>query len=346
MAKKRVMSGMRPTGALHLGHYLGVLRNWVRLQDEYDCFFAIVDWHALTTGFQDTTRLKQNVTEVLLDWLASGIDPERSTIYVQSAVPEIAELSLLLGMITPMNWLQRNPTVKEQISDLHLDEERVGYGLLGYPVLQAADIMMFLGDLVPVGKDQLPHLELTRDICRRFNNLYGDIFPEPQPLLAESPLIIGTDGRKMSKSYGNSIPLAAQPQELREKVMTMITDPARQRRNDPGHPEVCTLFANWIMLGAPVVEEVARTCRLGTLGCVDDKKALAAYLDDLLAPIRERREHYAAQPELLDRVLAEGNRRARKVAKETMVRVRDTMRLPDWSAQEPDLASVTVGGQT
>ncbi len=327
MAKKRVMSGMRPTGALHLGHYLGVLRNWVRLQDEYDCFFAIVDWHALTTGFNDTTRLRENTYEVLLDWLACGIDPEKATIYVQSAVPEIAELALLLGMVTPMNWLQRNPTIKEQISELHLDEDRVGYGLLGYPVLQAADIMMFLGNLVPVGKDQLPHVELTRDIARRFNHLYGEVFPEPQPLLAESPLIIGTDGRKMSKSYGNTIPIAAPAEEIRQRVMSMITDPARQRRNDPGHPEVCTLFANWIMLGAPVVEEVARTCRLGTLGCVDDKKHLAAYLDETLAPIRERRQRYAEQPELLDRVLAEGNARARRVAQETMVLVRKAMRL-------------------
>lgn len=338
MARKRVMSGMRPTGALHLGHYLGVLRNWVRLQDEYDCYFAIVDWHALTTGYQDTSLLRQNITEVLLDWLAAGIDPRKATIYVQSAVPEIAELALLLGMITPMNWLQRNPTVKEQIADLHLDEDRVGYGLLGYPVLQAADIMMFLGDYVPVGKDQLPHLELTRDICRRFNHLYGDVFPEPQPLLTESPLVIGTDGRKMSKSYGNTIPLAASPQEIREKVMGMITDPARQRRKDPGHPEVCTLFANWMMLGAPVVEEVARTCRLGTLGCVEDKKQLAAYLDELLAPIRERRLHYAGQPDLLADILDRGNRQARKVARETMARVREAMKLPDWTAQQGAMA--------
>jgi tryptophanyl-tRNA synthetase len=332
MAKKRVMSGMRPTGALHLGHYLGVLRNWVRLQDEYDCYFAIVDWHALTTGFQDTSRVKQNIDEVLLDWLAAGVDPEKATIYVQSAVPEIAELSLLLGMITPMNWLTRNPTVKEQISDLHLDEERVGYGLMGYPVLQSADILMFLGDLVPVGKDQLPHLELSRDIARRFNHLYGEVFPEPQALLAESPLIIGTDGRKMSKSYGNVINMGASTEEIRERVMGMITDPARQRRNDPGHPEVCTLFANWQMLGVPVIEEVARTCRLGTLGCVDDKKQLAAYLDEVLGPMRERRRQYSEQPDLLARVLARGNERARRVARETIHRVRAAMQLPDFDA--------------
>ena len=331
MAGKRVMSGMRPTGALHLGHYLGVLRNWERLQGSYDCYFAIVDWHALTTGFQDTSRLRENTYEVLLDWLACGIDPERATIYVQSAVPEIAELALLLGMVTPMNWLTRNPTVKEQIQELHLDEERVGYGLVGYPVLQAADILMFRGDLVPVGKDQLPHLELTRDIARRFNHLYGEVFPEPQPLLSESPLIIGTDGRKMSKSYGNTIPIAAGADEILQRVMGMITDPARQRRNDPGHPEVCTLFGNWLMLGASNVEEVARTCRLGTLGCVDDKKHLAAHLADLLAPIRERRERYASQPQLLERVLAEGNARARAKARETISAVREAMRLFDFS---------------
>ena len=337
------MSGMRPTGSLHLGHWLGVLKNWVRLQDEYECFFAIVDWHALTTGYQDTSRLRDNTREVLLDWLAAGVDPDKAVIYVQSAIPEIAELALLFGMITPMTWLQRNPTVKEQIADLHLDEERVGYGLLGYPVLQTADILLFLGEHVPVGKDQMPHLELCRDIARRFNSLYGELFPEPQGLLAESPLVVGLDGRKMSKSYGNDIRLASTREEIQQRVMGAITDPARQRRNDEGHPEVCTVFAWWNTLAAAHTETVARTCRTGTLGCVDDKKHLAAYLDELIAPMRDRREQLATHPDRLDAIIHAGNARARQVAKETMMKVREAMSLNSYPWEdrpaEPALAS-------
>lgn len=335
MARKRVMSGMRVTGTLHLGHWLGVLVNWVRLQESYDCFFALADWHVLTTGYAEPSKIRENTREVLLDWLAAGVDPEAATLYVQSAVPEIAELSLLLGMITPMTWLQRNPTVKEQIADLHLDEDRVGYGLLGYPVLQTADILIMLGDRVPVGKDQLPHLELSRDIARRFNSLYEPIFPEPEGLLTETPLVVGLDGRKMSKSYGNDIRLGSSREEIEKRVMTAITDPARQRRNDPGHPEVCTVYAYWQLFKSPDVERVGQDCRLGTLGCVDDKRDLARYLDELIAPMRERRERLARDPDRLDAILSSGNARARRVAAETMDRVREAMCLNRFTAPAP-----------
>ncbi len=331
------MSGMRVTGTLHIGHWLGVLSNWVRLQEEHDCFFALADWHMLTTGAADTSKIRENTRGMLLDWLAVGVDPEKATVYVQSAVPEIAELALLLGMITPVPWLQRNPTVKEQIQDLHLDEERVGYGLLGYPVLQAADILVMLGQSVPVGRDQLPHLELSRDIARRFNALYAPLFPEPEGLLTETPLVVGLDGRKMSKSYGNDIRLGASAEDIASKVMAAITDPARQRRHDPGHPEVCTIYALWHLFKSPGVERVAYDCRLGTLGCVDDKRQLASSIEELIAPIRERREKFARDPERLDAILANGNARARKAAMATMEQVRSAMRLNDFSAASPAL---------
>ncbi|MEB3237798.1 MAG: tryptophan--tRNA ligase [Candidatus Sericytochromatia bacterium] len=328
MAKIRIMSGMRPTGTLHLGHLVGVLRNWVALQDAYDCYFSIVDWHALTTGAADTAALRGNVREVLLDWLAAGVDPDRCTIYVQSAVPEIAELALLFGMITPLTWLQRNPTIKEQIHDLGLDEERVGYGLMGYPILQAADILAFKGARVPVGKDQLPHLELSRDIARRFNHMYGETFPEPEGLLSETPLIVGTDGRKMSKSYGNDLRMASPAAEVAQRVMGMVTDPGRQRRDDPGYPEVCTVHAYWRALAPDRCAEVEAGCRAGALGCVADKKAMAALVEEMLAPMRARREAWAADPVRLDTILAEGNARARAEARRTLAEVRARMQLP------------------
>ncbi|MBI6545303.1 MAG: tryptophan--tRNA ligase [Cyanobacteria bacterium NC_groundwater_1444_Ag_S-0.65um_54_12] len=330
MAKVRVMSGMRPTGPLHLGHLFGVLTNWVRMQEEYDCFFAIADWHALSTGSCDTSQLRNHTLEVLLDWLAAGVDPKKATIFVQSAIPEIAELALLLSMITPLGWLQRNPSVREQIVELQLDEERIGYGLVGYPVLQAADILLFAGERVPVGKDQLPHLELTRDIARRFNRWYGEIFREPEPLLTTTPAVPGIDGRKMSKSYGNTVRLAATSEELENQLMTAITDPGRQRRYDPGYPEICTIFAYWQMHAAPAAQQVALTCRLGTLGCVEDKRNFAAYLGDFLAPLQERREYYAARPDLLEEILQAGNRHARRIAQEMIKRVREAMQLNDF----------------
>ena len=222
------MSGMRPTGQLHIGHYIGVLPNWITLQSEYDCYFSVADWHALTTKSEDTNTLKMNTRETILDWFASGLDAEQSTVFVQSAVPEIAELHLIFSMITPLNWAERNPTVKEQVKELHL-ENSMSYGHLGYPVLQTADILSVKGELVPIGQDQLPHLEFSRDIARRFNSLYGEVFPEPKPKLAEFPLLPGLDGRKMSKSYGNDIKLVDAPEMVQQKMMTAITDPGRKR---------------------------------------------------------------------------------------------------------------------
>ena len=321
------MSGMRPTGQLHLGHWLGVLTNWARLQSDYDCFFMIADWHALTTGFDSTSALRQNTREVLLDWLAAGIDPDSSTIYVQSAVPEIAELNLLLSMITPTNWCQRNPTVKEQASELHIAEDTLSMGLLGYPMLQSADILLFKGDLVPVGKDQLPHIEISRDIARRFNHHFGDLFPEPQGLLTEAPAFPGLDGRKMSKSYLNDIKLADSSEEVTRKIKTMVTDPGRQRRQDPGYPEVCTVYAYYHLLRPELAPLVATECRSAAIGCVQDKLRLADVLNERLEPLRERRARYAQNPDLLEAIVAEGNRKARAVAQETMAQVRNAMQL-------------------
>lgn len=331
MSKQRIMSGMRPTGQLHLGHWLGVLVNWERLQSEYDCFFMVADWHALTTGYEHTDQLRENTREVLLDWLAVGIDPERCTLYVQSAVPEIAELNLLLSMITPVNWLQRNPTVKEQASELHLAEDTMSAGLLGYPMLQSADIMAFKGERVPVGKDQLPHIEISRDIARRFNHLYGEIFPEPKGLLTESPALSGTDGRKMSKSYHNDIKLADSAELVQEKVMKMVTDPGRQRRQDPGYPEICTVFSYYNVLAPLMAPQVADECRSAAIGCVQDKKRLAEVLSDILAPVRARRAEFAQQPGLLEEIVRAGNRKARQVASETLAEVREAMKLNVYS---------------
>lgn len=338
MTKKRVMSGMRPTGMLHLGHWLGVLTNWVKLQHEYDCFFSVADWHTLTTKYEHTEDLRSNIREVLLDWLAAGVDPEKATLYVQSSVPELAELSLLLSMITPVPWLQRNPTVKDMVTGLHLAEENFNAGLLGYPVLMTADILAVRGELVPVGKDQLPHLELSRDIARRFNFLYngGEVFfAEPKGLLTEAASLPGLDGRKMSKSYDNDIKLADSPEAIRKKVMAMVTDPGRQRRQDPGYPEVCTVFAYYGILAPSMTEQIAQECRSASIGCVQDKKQLAEIMVETLAPLQERRMHYASQPGLLDEIIESGNRRARDITREVLSEVRDKMRLPNFAQVSP-----------
>lgn len=328
MANQRVMSGMRATGKLHLGHYLGVLVNWLELQEQFDCYFSVADWHMLTTGYNKTEGLRENTRQILLDWLAAGVDPNKATIYVQSAVTETAELNLLLGMITPVNWLQRDPTLKDMVRELHLAEETVSYGLLGYPALMTSDILAVLGNLVPVGEDQLAHLEISRDIARRFNHLFEtELFPEPRPLLTEMPVVIGTDGRKMSKSYGNDIKLADTPEEVQAKVMTMVTDPARVKRADLGHPEVCTVYAMWETMGKAQAPEIASACRRAEIGCVQCKRQLAECMNGVLAPIQERRRELEAKPTLLDEVLAAGNAEARRVTAETMVRVREAMHL-------------------
>ena len=324
--KQRIFSGMRPSGRLHLGNLLGALDNWIRLQDDYQCFFGVVDWHALTTGYEDTSELRENVREMVLDWLAAGIDPERSVILRQSDIKEHAELHLLLSMVTPLSWLERVPTYKEQLKELE-GREIATYGFLGYPVLQAADIFMYKATRVPVGEDQLPHLELSREIARRFNNLFGPVFPEPEAILNQVTLLPGIDGRKMSKSYQNEIPLAASPEVILDRVSMMITDPARARRNDPGHPEVCTVYSFHGVFNKETLSQLDQECRSAGIGCVQCKKNLARLMGEFLEPIRSRREQLAADPDLVRSVLAEGARKAREVAQETMEEVREAMRL-------------------
>jgi tryptophanyl-tRNA synthetase len=328
VAKKRVMSGMRATGQLHIGHYLGVLVNWLELQDEYDCFFAVADWHMLTTGFAKTEGLRENTRQLVLDYLAAGVDPAKATIYVQSSILETAELHLLLSMITPVNWLQRDPTLKEMVRELHLAEDTVSYGLLGYPALQTADILGPMGELVPVGEDQMAHIEISRDIARRFNHLFEvDLFPEPRGLLTPTPVVFGTDGRKMSKSYGNDIKLADDEKTVAAKVMTMVTDPARIRKDDPGHPEVCMIYNGWETFAPGKAPEVAALCRAGEIGCVQCKRNLAAQVNERLAPIQGRRRELEKDPGMLDDIMAAGNARARQATQETLTKVRDAMHL-------------------
>jgi tryptophanyl-tRNA synthetase len=326
--RKRVLSGMRPTGKLHLGNYVGALDNWVRMQDEYECFFCVVDWHALTTDYADTSRVKENSLEVALDWLAAGLDPEKSVIFIQSHVPAHAELHLLLSMITPLGWLERVPTYKEQRENIK-DKDLGTYGFLGYPVLQAADILMYKADVVPVGEDQVAHVELTREIVRRFNGFYGkrrDVFPEPQALLTRAPKLPGTDGRKMSKSYDNAILLTDPEPAIRQKLKTMVTDPARVRRSDPGNPDVCPVGdLHKIFSDRATMDKVNAGCRSAGIGCIECKSWAADALVRLLSPMQERRKKFEENPRLAWDILEDGSRRARKVAAETMNGVRDAM---------------------
>jgi tryptophanyl-tRNA synthetase len=326
--RKRVLSGMRSTGKLHLGNYVGALANWVRMQDEYECFFCVVEWHALTTDYADTSQVKQNSIEVLLDWLAAGLDPEKSVIFIQSHVPEHAELHLLLSMITPLGWLERVPTYKEQRENIK-DKDLGTYGFLGYPVLQAADILMYKANVVPVGEDQVAHIELTREIARRFNSFYGkraDVFPEPQSLLTKAPKLPGTDGRKMSKSYGNSIMLTDPEPVLRQKLKTMVTDPARVRRSDPGNPDVCPVGdLHKIFSDAVTMEKVNTGCRSAGIGCIECKSWAADALVQLLSPMQERRKKFEENPRLAWDILEAGTLRARQAASATMKDVRSAM---------------------
>jgi tryptophanyl-tRNA synthetase len=326
--RKRVLSGMRPTGKLHLGNYMGALDNWVRMQDQYDCFFTIVDWHALTTDYADTSHVKENSLEVALDWLAAGIDPEKSVMFIQSHVPAHAELHLLLSMITPLRWLERVPTYKEQRENIK-DKDLGTYGFLGYPVLQAADILIYKGEIVPVGEDQVAHIELAREIARRFNGFYGkrgEVFPEPQSLLTPAPKLPGTDGRKMSKSYGNTILLTDPEPVVRQKLKTMVTDPARVRRSDPGNPDVCPVGdLHKIFSGKETMAKVNQGCRSASIGCIECKSWAADALVQLLVPIQERRQKFEQNPRLAWDILEAGNERARKAAAETMNDVRDAM---------------------
>jgi tryptophanyl-tRNA synthetase len=323
--RKRVLSGMRSTGKLHLGNYVGALDNWVRMQDEYECFFEVADWHALTTDYADTSRVKQNSLEVALDWLAAGLDPEKSVIFIQSHVPAHAELHVLFSMITPLGWLERVPTYKEQRENIK-DKDLGTYGFLGYPVLQSADILLYKGDVVPVGEDQVAHVELTREIARRFNGFYGEVFPEPKSLLTPAPKLPGTDGRKMSKSYGNTIMLTDPEAVVRQKMKTMVTDPARVRRSDPGNPDVCPVGdLHKIFSDRATLDKVYEGCRSAGIGCIECKSWAADGLVKLLNPMQERRRKFEENPRLAWDILEAGSERARRVAHATMSDVRDAM---------------------
>jgi len=309
-----------------LGHFEGNLKNMLAAQDQHECFFFIADWHALTTKYKDVSKLKDDTREMVIDWLAMGIDPEKSHVYRQSDIPEIAEFNLYLSMITPLGWLERNTTYKDQLRELG-SRLASTYGFLGYPVLQAADIMIMHADLVPVGEDQLPHLELAREIARRFNHYYGAYLKEPQAVLSKSPKVPGLDGRKMSKSYGNAIFLCDSPVEIEKKVKMMVTDPERIRANDPGHPEVCSVFAAQELFNGEETAEITEACRAGRMGCADCKKKLSARLTEMLAPYRERRAELSGKPGLVDDVLAAGLAAVKPVANETIAEVRKRLNI-------------------
>ena len=325
--KKRVFSGARPTGRQHIGNYLGAIQNYVRLQDEYECIYCVVDIHALTSmeGTKDVSTLQTNIQEMVLDWLAAGLDPEKSILFVQSHIPQVMELHTLLSMVTPLGWLMRVPTFKEKVKT---QPENVNYGLVGYPVLMTSDIVLYKAEAIPVGEDQLPHLELCREIARRFNNLYGDIFPEPQAKLTDTPLILGLDGtQKMSKTLDNDIELADSPEGTLDRIKTAFTDPARQYRSDPGHPEVCNVYSLHNFFNSDRIDEIATECRGAAIGCVDCKKLLAEGVNTALAPFRERRNELANRRDYVKEILAEGASRARGIAEETLLEVKQRMNL-------------------
>ena len=318
---------MRPTGKLHLGHYFGVLKNWLELQDQYRCYFFVADWHALTTEYANPKAIRDWSRDMVLDWMASGLDPEKCTFFLQSQVPEHAELQLLLGMITPISWLERVPSYKELKNELK-DRDLNNYGFLGYPLLQTADVAIYNANLVPVGQDQVSHLELSREIVRRFNSLYGPTLVEPQPILTESPKVPGTDGRKMSKSYDNAIFLTEDAKLVQKKLMSCITDPNRGRRSDPGNPDICTIFDyHKIFTDKSKVSEINVQCRAAEIGCVDCKKIVTESVQNFLKPIAEKRKALQGKPKLVEEILAEGARRAREVAQKNLAKVYQVMGL-------------------
>jgi len=322
--KYRVFSGARPTGRQHLGNYLGAIQNYVNLQDEYDCVYCIVDIHALTS-LEDTGGLQKNIHEMILDWLAAGLDPRKSIIFVQSHIPEVMELHTLLSMITPLGWLLRVPTFKEKA---RLQPENINYGLVGYPVLMTADIVLYKGEFIPVGEDQLPHIELAREIARRFNNIFGYTFPEPEAKLTSFPLILGLDGKgKMSKQVGNDIEIAISDEDTVARVMTAVTDPARQYRDDPGHPEICNIYRLHQYFNPFELDSIGEQCRSAKIGCVDCKMLLAQEINSTLKPFRERRAALAEKPRYIADVLADGAQRARAIAKVTLKEVKQKMGL-------------------
>ena len=325
MAKNRILSGMRPTGKLHIGHYVGALENWVKLQDEYQNFHLIADYHVLTTNL-NTDDIYENSIEMLIDWLASGLDPQKSPMFRQSKIKEHTELNLILTMLITVNRLERNPTLKDQVRDLKI--ENVIYGHLGYPVLQAADILLYKGNAVPVGEDQVPHVEISREIARRFNNQYGNVFPEPEPLLTKFARLPGLDGNaKMSKSLGNTILLSDEPETVKAKMKKAVTDPQKIRKGDPGNPDICLVFSYHKKFNPEEVPEIEAGCRSGSLGCVDCKMNCASKISVILEPIIEKRKYYENNKSKVLEILDDGEKRAGKVAEETMKEVRKKMKM-------------------
>ena len=331
MSKTSILSLMRPTGKLHLGHYLGVLTNWINLQKDNDCYFGVADWHALTTKFDETDSLKLNTTEVVLDWLASGIDPNQSTIYLQSLIPETAKLHIYLSMITPINWAQRDPTLKDMVKIMKekgSNEDSFSYGLIGYPILMAADILTFNAEYVPVGIDQVAHIEIARDIARRFNNIYKtELLIEPKPKLTQIPLLKGLDGNKMGKSFNNDIKISDTEEVTTKKIMTAITDRSRLRKTDLGHPDECeVVYPYWKIFGTEdEISEIKSNCEKGFIGCADCKRRLACKLNEKMAPVREKRKHYEQNPSELKEIIVAGSKKARIKAKEVLDKVEETV---------------------
>jgi len=329
LTKKRILSGMRPTGALHLGNLHGALKNWIELQNsgDYECYYFVADWHALTSEYNNTDLIRENIIDMVIDWLSVGLDPLRSTLFIQSRIKEHAELFLILSMITPLPWLERNPTYKEVKEELS-EKDLSTFGFLGYPVLQAADIIMYKAYGVPVGVDQLPHVELTREIARRFNFLYREIFPIPEPLLTDVPKMLGIDGRKMSKSYNNSIYISDREDSLKTKIDSMFTDPQRMRRNDPGRPELCNVFAFHQIYSPPDnVREISIECKRAGIGCTDCKKFLADQIIRGMQPIHERQDYFRGHIDEVESIIEDGNTRATRIARATMDEVRDAVKI-------------------
>ncbi len=328
MHKKRVLSGMRPTGRLHLGHYYGVISNWLNLVDDYECFFFAADWHALTTDYASPSSIPENTRQMVIDWISSGVDPEKSTLFRQSDIKEHAELFVLLSMIVPLPWLERNPTYKEQLEELK-DKDVRTFGFLGYPVLQTADIIVYKAEKVPVGIDQAPHLELSREIARRFNHLYGEVFPDPQTILTRVPKILGTDGRKMSKSYNNAVFLSDEPKVVEEKLLQMVTDTARKKRSDAGNPDVCPFFLTYhaLLSDEETLSWVREGCAKALIGCIECKKSLIPKVLQLLEPIRKKRKELEKTPDIVNQMLEKGRQTASAVAARTMRQARSAMGL-------------------
>jgi tryptophanyl-tRNA synthetase len=325
--KKRIVSGMRPTGRIHFGHLHGALLNWKKLQEEYHCFYFIADWHALTSEYAKPDIIRESTYEIIIDWISVGLDPEVSTFFIQSQIKEHAELHLIFSMVTPLPWLERNPTYKEQLKEL-TQRDIYTYGFLGYPVLQAADILIYKASGVPVGEDQAPHVELTREIARRFNHLYGPVFPEPETLLTPTSKILGIDRRKMSKSYNNALFLTDTNQEIDQKVMQMITDPQRKTKKDPGNPDICNVYAfHEIYTERETVAQINRECRSAQIGCVECKKIMAASLKVSLEPIQAKRRELESDMGKVKAIMEDGNNRARSIARETMGEVREAIKV-------------------